>query len=61
MKELKNLHFPAIVASKILMNAKFRMHFLEAINGLSPDVMAAASLGKDVTAGFWHAALSPGS
>jgi hypothetical protein len=28
------------------MNAKFRMHFLEAMNELSPDVMAAISLGK---------------
>jgi len=33
------------------------MHFLEAINELLSDVMAAASLGKDVTAGNWHAAL----
>ncbi|MGZ6292900.1 MAG: hypothetical protein ACXWMK_12010 [Syntrophales bacterium] len=28
------------------MNAKFRTHFLEAINELSPDVMAAISSGK---------------
>jgi hypothetical protein len=40
---MKEPSFPAIVASKILMNGKFRMHFLEAINGLPPDVMAAAS------------------
>jgi hypothetical protein len=28
------------------MNEKFRMHFLEAIKGLSPDVVAAISSGK---------------